>query len=705
MVRCALMLVSAGKRGAGLTSVSLGVVRALQREGLRVAFCKPVEQSARLGRRERAVELARLTADLSPPPPIPHDAVEALLTAGDDQVLLERVVALCEEASGDADVLVVEGLLHDAAAAWVPAVNLAMARAIDARLLLVGQPEPEVHDTVALLAGAASAYSALGDDCVGVVLNKVGEAGPSEATSVLRALPMPAPVPGSVAEPLTRALLDAGLRTFGLVPYSPWMAAPTMRRVCEALDATVVHAGDLDRRVFDVAVGAMTLRNAVPRGLHPGVLLVTPGDREDLLVAAALAELSGRRLAGLLLTGDLSPSEAVRELCAPALRSGLTVLQVRAHTLAAAAAVLDMDSDVSSDDRERAELVVRTVADTVDSAALAALVQTEREPHLSPPAFRHQLIQRARAANKRIVLPEGDEPRTLAAAAVCARRGIARPVLLGDPGAIEAAAARVGVSLAGVEIVAPDAVADDHVDALVALRAHKGLHPLAAREMLQDPIVLGTMMLAGGEVDGLVSGAVHSTAHTIRPALQLIRTAPGSSLVSSVFFMCLPDQVLVYGDCAVNPDPTSSQLADIAIQAADSAAAFGIEPRVAMLSYATGGSGSGADVDKVTQATALVRARRPDLRVDGPLQYDAAAVASVGQAKAPGSDVAGRATVFVFPDLDAGNTTYKAVQRSADIVSIGPMLQGLAKPVNDLSRGALVEDIVYTIALTAIQAG
>ncbi len=314
-------------------------------------------------------------------------------------------------------------------------------------------------------------------------------------------------------------------------------------------------------------------------------------------------------------------------------------------------------------------------------------------------------MQLARAADKRIVLPEGDEPRTVQAAAICQRKGIARCVLLGEPARIRHVAEVQGIVLPpDVEIIDPASVRTRYVEPMTALRRAKGLTAAQAEEQLEDNVVLGTMMLAVNDVDGLVSGAVHTTANTIRPALQLIRTAPGVTIVSSIFFMLLPNEVLVYGDCAVNPDPTDAELADIAIQSADSARAFGIEPRVAMISYSTGTSGSGADVDKVVRALALVRARRPDLQIDGPLQYDAASVESVGRQKAPGSLVAGRANVFIFPDLNTGNTTYKAVQRAAHVVSVGPMLQGLRKPVNDLSRGALVEDIVYTIALTAIQA-
>ncbi|PIT66758.1 phosphate acetyltransferase [Snodgrassella alvi] len=353
----------------------------------------------------------------------------------------------------------------------------------------------------------------------------------------------------------------------------------------------------------------------------------------------------------------------------------------------------------------QAQEAAKAVAVQLNADVLGSELAKPVATHLAPAAFRYQMMARARAANKRIVLPEGNEPRTIAAAAICENKGIARCVLLAKKAEVEAVAQAKGITLpASLEIIDPDSIRERYIAPMVELRKSKGLTPEQAAEQLQDTVVLGTMMLATGDVDGLVSGAVHTTANTIRPALQLIKTAPGASLVSSVFFMLMPDQVLVYGDCAVNPNPTAEQLADIAIQSADSAKAFGIEPKVAMISYSTGSSGSGPDVETVTAATKLAQQKRPDLHIDGPLQYDAASVPSVGKQKAPDSKVAGQATVFVFPDLNTGNTTYKAVQRSAHVLSVGPMLQGLNKPVNDLSRGALIEDIVYTIALTAIQA-
>lgn len=348
------------------------------------------------------------------------------------------------------------------------------------------------------------------------------------------------------------------------------------------------------------------------------------------------------------------------------------------------------------------ERVVGEVATTGDAKAF--IKAGSRKPNLSPSAFRVELVKKAQAAKKRIVLPEGAEPRTVEAAVICQTRGIADCILLATKDEVQKVADEKGLTLpSDLQIIDPATLQEQYVAPMVERRKGK-LDEAGAREQLQDTVVLGTMMLQMGDVDGLVSGAIHTTANTIRPAFQLIKTAPQYSLVSSCFFMLLPESVVVYADCAVNPNPNAEELAEIAIQTADSAKAFGIEPKVAMISYSTGTSGAGADVDLVANATEIVRQRKPELAVDGPLQYDAAVVESVAKSKAPNSPVAGQANVFIFPSLSVGNALYKAVQRHANVIAVGPMLQGLNKPVNDLSRGCLVDDIVYTIALTAIQA-
>ncbi len=569
----------------------------------------------------------------------------------------------------------------------------------------------EVADAIAI---AARGYGALAEGRqVGCILNRVciGAGGQqSESETIGQAQGGCADCQGvapfaEMEAAHRKALESVKLRPLAVVPCSTDLAAPRVLDVAQALKARVVFAGEMrTRRVSDVGLCAANVPNAL-RALRPGSLIITPGDRSDIMMAAALSVQSGTPLAGLLLTGGHDPDPRVIRLCRKALDSGLPVLAVDESSYRAATHVAGMNTEIPADDPDRIERTMNFVADRIDIEWVKGFGHSTRVPRLSPPAFRHRLIEQARTNLQRIVLPEGAEPRTVAAAAIVANRGIAQCVLLGHPDEIREVAAKQGVTLpASVEIVDPVAVAARYVEPLVERRRAKGMTPERAAVELQDPIMVGTMMLALDEASGLVSGAVHSTAHTIRPALQIIKTVPGCNLVSSIFFMCLPDQVLVFGDCAVVPNPTAPELADIAIQSADSAIAFGIPARVAMLSYSTGSSGTGEDVEKVKEATRIAKELRPDLALEGPLQYDAAVMPDVARLKAPGSAVAGKATVLIFPDLNTGNVTYKAVQRSANVVSMGPMLQGMAKPVNDLSRGCLVEDIVFTINLTAIQA-
>ena len=499
---------------------------------------------------------------------------------------------------------------------------------------------------------------------------------------------------------------NSPLPLLGCIPWNFDLIATRATDMAKHLNATIINKGDIEtRRIKSVTFCARSIPHMLEH-FRPGSLLVTSADRPDVLVSACLAAMNGVEIGAILLTGGYQIDAPIKQLCERAFETGLPIFMVNSNTWQTSLNLQSFSLEVPADDHERIEKIQNYVAQHINNQWIDSLTaNSERPNRLSPPAFRYQLTELARKAKKRIVLPEGDEPRTVKAASICAERGIATCVLLGDPEEIRRVAAAQGVELGtGIELVNPKEVREIYVPRLVELRKNKGMTEVVAREQLEDNVVLGTLMLEKGVVDGLVSGAVHTTANTIRPPLQLIKTAPGSSLVSSVFFMLLPEQVYVYGDCAINPDPTAEQLAEIAIQSADSAKAFGIDPRVAMISYSTGNSGAGSDVEKVREATRLAQEKRPDLIIDGPLQYDAAVMADVAKSKAPNSPVAGKATVFIFPDLNTGNTTYKAVQRSADLVSIGPMLQGMRKPVNDLSRGALVDDIVYTVALTAIQA-
>lgn len=688
------------------------MVRALDRQGLRVAFVKPIAN------REinQSSQLVALGAHLSPPPSITIQVAEELLASGDDQTLMEHVVEIATKAGDGADVLIAEGMNPEAGMVHASRVNALMLRALDAELVLVAAPRSQDPAVVAnALAIAARGFGALPEGrqvecilnrvCIGAAaqaaeIETIGQAqhGCSDCEGV-------APFLETEAAHRT-ALLAERIRPLAIVPCATDLAAPRVLDVALAIKARALNVGEArSRRVRDVAVCAAMVPNAL-RAMRPGALIITPGDRHDIMLAAALSVQGGTPLAGLLLTGGLEPDPRVLGLCRKAFDTGLPLLAVNESSYRAATNVSGMNTEIPADDPDRIERTMNFVADRIEVGWVKGFAQ--RSGHvrrLSPPAFRHRLVEAARADRQRIVLPEGAEPRTVAAAAIVEARGIARCVLLGNPEEIRDVAARQGVALPpSVEIIDPAYAAPRYVEPLVERRKAKGMTPERAAIELQDSIMVGTMMLALDEADGLVSGAVHSTAHTIRPALQIIKTVPGCNLVSSIFFMCLPEQVLVFGDCAVVPNPSAEELADIAIQSADSALAFGVPARVAMLSYSTGASGTGADVEKVKAATGIAKQLRPDLAIDGPLQYDAAVMPDVARLKAPKSPVAGQATVLIFPDLNTGNVTYKAVQRSANVVSMGPMLQGLAKPVNDLSRGCLVEDIVFTINLTAIQA-
>ena len=683
--------------GVGLTSVSLGLVRALDKLGCRVRFFKPVAQP-RTGETgpDHASEMVRAVMNQQLVEPITLDRVEDLLGDNCRDVLMEEIVGNFDRACTGADVVIVEGMVPTRDTPYVTRLNSEVAKTLNAKVILVtnrdkGEELSEVADHLSI---AADNYGGLnGNDMLGYILNKLDETSFQSLA-----------VDGDFEKLPDLSLMKA--MPLGYVPRREELASARTRDIADKLGCKVLFEGEIyKRRVTSRVLCARTAAN-MAHHLKAGTLIITPGDRDDVILAACMAAQNGVPLAGLLITGGESPAESVINLCRKTIgSSGLPVLITDSSSYETATRLDRMDNSVPADDLERIDMVMETVAEHINVDWLQSMISTTSETRLSPPAFRYQLVRKAQQAAKRVVLPEGEEARTIKAAAICQERGIAQCVLLGNQNTIRGMAEANGITLPeDLEIVDPECVIKDYVAPMVELRKHKGLNEPMAEAQLEDTVVLGTMMLAENHVDGLVSGAVHTTANTIRPAFQLIKTKPDASNVSSIFFMLMPEQVLVYGDCAVNPDPTAEQLADIAIQSADSAAAFGVEPRVAMISYSTGSSGMGSDVEKVREATRLAKEQRPDLIIDGPLQYDAASVESVARSKAPESSVAGRATVFVFPDLNTGNTTYKAVQRSANVVSVGPMLQGLNKPVNDLSRGALVDDIVYTIALTAIQA-
>jgi phosphate acetyltransferase len=493
-----------------------------------------------------------------------------------------------------------------------------------------------------------------------------------------------------------------------VLPEEPLLVAPTVAELCAAVDGVLVH-GDpslMSREVLDVMVAGMTADHVLER-LTEGVAVITPGDRSDVVLVAAGAHAAKGfpSLSTIILNGGLPLHREIARLIT-GIGIRLPVIATELRTFEAASAVAGARGRVTAGSQRKIDTAIELVDRHLDVTDLIEQLAIPIPTVTTPQMFTHQLMERARADRQRIVLPEGEDDRILQAAGRLLLRGVADLIILGEEAEVRTRAAELGVDISAARVINPKTseLCEQFAVQYAALRKKKGVTLEQAREIVQDVSYFGTMLVHNDLVDGMVSGAAHTTAHTVRPAFEIIKTQPGCSTVSSIFLMCLADQVLAYGDCAIVPDPTAEELADIAISSARTAAQFGIEPRVAMLSYSTGDSGSGAGVDKVRAATELVRQREPDLLVEGPIQYDAAVEPSVAASKMPGSAVAGKATVLIFPDLNTGNNTYKAVQRSAGAVAIGPVLQGLNKPVNDLSRGALVEDIVNTVAITAIQA-
>jgi len=492
------------------------------------------------------------------------------------------------------------------------------------------------------------------------------------------------------------------------IPEDRLLIAPTVAAILEAVEGTLIK-GDVEalkRESLGVVVAAMSMENVLTR-LIEGAVVVVPGDRADVLLAVLMANAAETfpSVSGIILNGgfELLPQIA---LLIDGLDNSLPIIRNSLGTYDTALRITQTRGRLAADSQRKYDTALALFEQYVDSATLLRLLDVSRSDVVTPLMFEYDLLDRARSDQRHIVLPEGEDDRILRAASTLLRRGVAKLTILGDEGDIRSRATELGLDISSAAILSTrdPQLRERFAEEYVRLRSHKGVRLEDARETVTDVSYFGTMMVHLGLADGMVSGAAHTTAHTIRPGFEIIKTNPGVSIVSSVFLMCLADRVLVYGDCAVNPDPNAEQLADIAISSTTTAAQFRIEQRIAMLSYSTGESGAGADVEKVRTATQLVRERRPDLLVEGPIQYDAAVDAAVGLSKMPGSQVAGRATVFIFPDLNTGNNTYKAVQRSAGAVAIGPVLQGLRKPINDLSRGALVQDIVNTVAITAIQA-
>ncbi|MBP2457579.1 phosphate acetyltransferase [Clavibacter michiganensis] len=686
---------------SGKSTVALGVLDTLTHQIQRVGVFRPIARS--IVERDYVLEALLshdgVDLDYDECVGVTYDDVHA-----DPEAALSRIVERYKAVEAKCDAVVIVGSDYtDVGSPTELSFNARIAANLGAPVLLVltgrrsdetGGRSPDEMRQIADLAipELVTAHAGL----LGVVVNR---ADPEMLDAITAAIP--AAVPASLQARAPHVPVWA-------IPEDAFLVAPTVAELLDAVDGTLVKgdAALLSREALGVVVSAMSMENVLAR-LTEGAIVVIPGDRSEVLLGVLTAHASETfpTVAGIVLNGGFALSPTIETLIA-GLDQTLPIISTELGTYETAKRITQTRGRLSPESSRKMDTALAAFEQHVDTSRLLELLDVSRSDVVTPLMFEYGLIERARTAGKRIVLPEGTDDRVLRAAGTILSRGIADVTILGEEIEVRSRAIGLGIDIGRATVLSPfDAVLRERfAEEYVKLRAHKGMVLDIARETVTDVSYFGTMMVQLGLADGMVSGAAHTTAHTIRPGFEIIKTTDGVSVVSSVFLMALADRVLVYGDCAVNPDPTADQLADIAISSAETAAQFGIEPRIAMLSYSTGESGAGADVEKVRQATARVRELRPDLAVEGPIQYDAAADAAVAATKMPDSQVAGRATVFIFPDLNTGNNTYKAVQRSAGAVAIGPVLQGLRKPINDLSRGALVQDIVNTVAITAIQA-
>ncbi|OZE88989.1 phosphate acetyltransferase [Rhodococcoides fascians] len=670
---------------SGKSTIALGVLQMLAATTARVGVFRPIARSTEEPDYILELLVEHTTADLSYEQSL---GVTYEQVHSDQDAALSEIVSRYHEVAAQCDAVVIVGSDYtDVGSPSELGFNARIAVNLGAPVLLALRGSDRTPDEIAQLAALCQAELRQHHaHLAAIVANRCD---PDQLDAV------------------TDALASVDVPAWSL-PEIPLLVAPTMAELLDAVDGTL-YSGDsslLQREAMRVMVGGMTAEHILER-LTEGVVVIAPADRSDVLLALVNAhEAEGfPSLAGIIMNGGIEPHPAIARLVA-GLGPRLPILTTELGTFDTASAAAQTRGRVAVGSQRKVDTALGLMEQRVDAKTLLGRLDIAIPTITTPQMFEYQLIHRARADRKHIVLPEGGDDRILRAAGRLLQRQVADLTILGEEGPIRRRASELGVDLDSATILDPKNCdyTEEFAQEYTELRKHKGMTIERARETMADISYFGTMMVHKGIADGMVSGAAHTTAHTIKPSFEIIKTTEGVSTVSSIFLMCLSDRVLAYGDCAVVPDPTAEQLADIAISSAQTSAQFGIEPRVAMLSYSTGESGSGADVDKVRQATAIVRERNPELLVEGPIQYDAAIEPSVAKSKLPDSDVAGRATVFIFPDLNTGNNTYKAVQRSAGAVAVGPVLQGLRKPVNDLSRGALVEDIVNTVAITAIQA-
>lgn len=680
---------------SGKSIIALGLVNLLAAKTERIAYFKPVISSSS-SKIDNRLEMIRTHFKLATPYNqmyvFTKNEVVHHINAGNEALFIDSIIDRFKTLQEHNDFVVVEGTDFMGSTTNVEFngnITIAKNLGIPAAVILKGEGK-SVQEIIDVAVSTTRSFQEEGVQILTVIANKIDEDKIDE-----------------VRVELTKALAKGIIVT--CIPANKDLGSPTMKEILDSIGGKLLVGEHLlSNQVDSSIVGAMQLHNCLAQ-LRKNTLIVTPGDRGDIVLGALQANLSKnyQKVAGIVLTGGLSPEKTILNLI-EGLDTVVPIIQVQTGTFKTVTNVANTQARISTEHKEKISLAISLFDKYVDVKSLEKKIITFRTSGITPRMFQYQIVKRAKEKKKHIVLPEGEDDRILLAAAELIKQDVVNLTILGHRENLQASMKRLNLDLDldKINVVNPASSDrfEEYVDTLYEIRKSKNVSRQTAHDLMLDVSYFGTMMVYKGEADGMVSGAAHTTQHTIRPALQFVKTKPGFSTVSSVFFMCLPNRVSVFGDCAVNPNPTSEQLAEIAISSADTSKMFGIEPKVAMLSYSSGTSGEGEDVEKVRKATEIVRQKRPDLKVEGPIQYDAAVDPSVGKKKMPHSEVAGQASVLIFPDLNTGNNTYKAVQRETGALAIGPMLQGLNKPVNDLSRGCTVADIFNTVVITAIQA-
>jgi phosphate acetyltransferase len=688
--------IATSEANSGKSIVALGLMRRLLGKTAKVGYFRPIIDNVKKGKKDNHIKtiISHFELDIHPNEAYAYTRTEFInkRNEGKEGEIFDTIIEKYKALEDKNNFMLVEGTDFSGEGSAIELdANVLIAKNLGIPVIIVSSGVGKTLDE--FIGGLHLAYDSFKEkevEVLAVIANKVQE----KNLEIVKV---------GVEKNLPQSVFVS------VIPLIPSLSNPTVKEIAHVINAKILFGKEnINNQTASFKVGAMQLRNYLTY-LDENCLIITPGDRADIILGALQANISSNypAIAGMVLTGGLIPEASILKLI-EGLPKSMPIVSVKEGTFDIANKIGSVRSHMYADNKQKIITSLNTFDKYVEVHKLNEKLITFTNDRITPRMFQYNLLKRAKISRKHIVLPEGNDDRVISAAVRLVEMDIVDLTVLGHKDKIENKILRLGLSMNinKINIINPieSDYFEDFVNTLYELRKEKGVTIDIAEDLIGDVSYFGTMMVYKGLADGMVSGAAHTTRHTIRPALQFIKTKPNVSVVSSIFFMCLNDRVSVFGDCAINPNPTAEQLSEIAISSADSSINFGIDPKIAMLSYSSGASGQGADVEIVRKATELVKEKRPDLKVEGPIQYDAAVDISIGKSKMPNSEVAGRANVLIFPDLNTGNNTYKAVQRETGALAIGPMLQGLNKPVNDLSRGCTIDDIFNTVILTAIQA-